>query len=194
MFNKIIYENEIFKLDIFEDNIKNMEFIDCKFYHMFWWDKSIINCDFVNCTFIDCQIINPKIENSQIKYSNFFNCKLVGILWQDFRAKIKGIKIIEQLKNCSLEYNYFGNLKMVNTNFEDNKIYECSFENCDLKDCKFRKLDLQNTKFKHCNLTKTDFRKAKNFKIDITDCKLKNAKFSYPDVIDLLDCLEIVIE
>ena len=83
---------------------------------------------------------------------------------------------------------------MVNTNFEDNKIYECSFENCDLKDCKFRKLDLQNTKFKHCNLTKTDFRKAKNFKIYITDCNLKNAKFSYPDVIDLLDCLEIVIE
>lgn len=42
MFNKIIYENEIFKLDIFENDIKNMEFIDCKFYHMFWWDKSIV--------------------------------------------------------------------------------------------------------------------------------------------------------
>ena len=44
------------------------------------------------------------------------------------------------------------------------------------------------------NLMKADFRGAKNYVISPQDNRVRKAKFSFPEVLSLLKCLEIEIE
>ncbi|MFR4453288.1 MAG: pentapeptide repeat-containing protein [Ruminococcus sp.] len=58
----------------------------------------------------------------------------------------------------------------------------------------FRNCRLERTQFDGCDIRKADFRESCGYLIDITSNKIKNAKFSYPEVVRLLDALDIQIE
>jgi hypothetical protein len=45
--------------------------------------------------------------------------------------------------------------------------------------------------FNQSNLEKVDFRTSKNYAIDPENNRIKRAKFSYPDVLGLLDKYDI---
>ena len=68
------------------------------------------------------------------------------------------------------------------------------FEECDLQESNFRNCRLEATQFFRCDVRKADFREAKGYVIDIPSNKLRQAKFSFPEVVSLLDSLEIKIE
>ena len=88
----------------------------------------------------------------------------------------------------------FSDLKMPGTTFENCRVKECYFTNTDLHRANFSHADCAGTLFHHCNLEKVDFRQAMHYAIDPAHNKLKNARFSYPDVAALLNYLEIIIE
>lgn len=73
-------------------------------------------------------------------------------------------------------------------------IQESIFEECDLQESNFRNCRLEATQFFRCDVRKADFREAKGYVIDIPSNKLRQAKFSFPEVVSLLDSLEIKIE
>ena len=66
---------------------------------------------------------------------------------------------------------------------------DCTFENCSFEDCR-----LEATQFFRWDIRKADFREAKGYVIDIPSNKLKQAKFSFPEVTSLLTSLEIKID
>lgn len=68
------------------------------------------------------------------------------------------------------------------------------FEECNLKDSSFEKSLLNTTQFTNRDLRGADFREATGYQIDINTNKLKGAKFSFPEVINLLSGLEINID
>jgi uncharacterized protein YjbI with pentapeptide repeats len=70
---------------------------------------------------------------------------------------------------------------------------EVYFTNTDLQEADFTETDLLGTLFHQCNLTQSDFRNAKNYGINIQTNNLKKAKFSFPEAINLLKCLDIEI-
>ena len=54
--------------------------------------------------------------------------------------------------------------------------------------------NLTDTEFFRCDIQKADFRKATGYKIDVITCNIKKAKFSAPEVYNLLASLDIKIE
>ena len=73
------------------------------------------------------------------------------------------------------------------------KSFEVDFRQANLKDANFSQTDLSKSLFMHTDLTNADFTQSLNYKIDPAYNKLKNAKFSFPEVIALLDNLDIEI-
>ena len=53
--------------------------------------------------------------------------------------------------------------------------------------------DLQNSLFMHTNLKHADFSNATNYNIDINFNTITHASFSFPEVISLLNYLDIKI-
>lgn len=79
--------------------------------------------------------------------------------------------------------------KYQDVTMEQYKFTDCTFENCSFEDCR-----LEATQFFKCDIRKADFREAKGYVIDIPSNKLKQAKFSFPEVTSLLTSLEIKID
>lgn len=74
------------------------------------------------------------------------------------------------------------------------ELTDSMFADCSLNESCFRTCRLDRTEFYKCDLRKADFREAQGYKIDITNCKVKGAFFSFPEVINLLNILEIKID
>ena len=77
--------------------------------------------------------------------------------------------------------------------FSGNIIHDSMFDESCLKDCKFKGCDLTQTRFNICDIRSADFRESKGYLVDITNCKIKGAKFSFPEAMSLLDSLDIKI-
>ena len=73
-------------------------------------------------------------------------------------------------------------------------IHESDFTNAYLANYDFGFTDLQSCVFRSADLKGANFVGAKNYYIDPTQNKLKEAKFSQPDVLSLLAAFEIKIE
>ncbi len=69
-----------------------------------------------------------------------------------------------------------------------------SFLEANLTSAMFVRCDLSKTIFERSNLEKADFTSSRNYSINPETNKLKKTKFSLPDVVGLLDNLDIIIE
>lgn len=83
---------------------------------------------------------------------------------------------------------------MQKSSFHKSKLQECYFINTQLVETDFRDSDLQGSNFHNCKLDKADFRGAKNYVINLQANSTKKAKFSYPEVMTLLQSFDIVID
>ena len=79
-------------------------------------------------------------------------------------------------------------------NFEESKITDCDFGNSNLSESSFKESYLSGSIFDNCNLQKTDFRNSKDYSFNINKNKVKGAKFSYPEALNLLNVFEIKID
>lgn len=179
----------------FEDiSFENMEYIDCDFTGCQFIGIKLKNCKFKNCRFVNCIIGNIGFLYCDASNLEFTNSVLIGINWEDLKLKGVDIAVFKCMKACTIKYNYFTNLRLTKYDFKGSQFDECFFENCKLTDSSFGSVSLQGTKFIKCDLSGTDFREASDYVIDIADNKLKKAKFSFPEVVNLLSSLDIIIE
>ena len=87
----------------------------------------------------------------------------------------------------------FSDLNMNGHSFCESKVKDCSFNETNLQKADFRNTDLTGTVFHHANLIEADFRDAINYSIDPTANKIRDARFSSPEVLSLLKFLDIQI-
>lgn len=170
------------------------KFLDCSFENCTFEEGTLIGCKFINCRFDQCTIISLKSKYSEIKNAVFHKCNLVGIHWHTLLPSGKYPYAVNALENCCIKYNTFTEMNFTKFNFSDSIILESLFENCNLTECNFKNCRLEGTQFFKCNLQKADFRDAKGYVIDIHNNQMKAARFSFPDVIRLLETLNIKIE
>ncbi len=183
------YEDETFKsLNAKEINLKksifnHVVFEQCNFTESDWQGAELCDCQFKNC---NLSLIN--LTGSKLQDTTFEECKIVGV---DFYKceKFIHIKFIKSiLQTCN-----FTDLKLKKISFKGSRIKEVYFANTELVETDFTDTDLAGTIFHRCDLTKSDFRNAKNYIIDLQANNLKKAKFSFPEAINLLKCLDIEI-
>lgn len=189
------YENELFEnLRINGESFEEAEFVDCEFVKCVFENCTLYKCSFNNCRFTECQIISLKTKYSQIEYMEFFDCSLVGVYWYELIPSGRIFEPISKISNCFLKYNTFTDLSFMKFDFSGNVLQECTFDKCNLKESKFTACQLGETQYTNCDMRKADFRDATSFQIDIHNNKLKDAKFSFPEVINLLNSLGIKID
>jgi uncharacterized protein YjbI with pentapeptide repeats len=191
--NQQTYQNtDLAKLDFSSQTITGLECEKVSFQNCVFLQSHFEGCEFIDCVFKNCDFSLITASKSKFIDCKFIASKVVGVNWM----KIKGsIGVTLTFENSVLNYSVFENI-----GFKNSKIYDCECENvtffdCDLTSCNCQKTNFKGAIFTNTLLYKTDFRAAINYFIDITDNpKLKGAKFSSPEVTNLLKALEIEIE
>jgi uncharacterized protein YjbI with pentapeptide repeats len=120
----------------------------------------------------------------------FEKCKLLGIRF----TVIDAFLINWVFKECVIMICDFGDMDIRGSKFLNCEMKEADFINTNLICADFAGSSLQLCKFYHANLEKVNFVGALNYYINPIDNKLKQAKFSYPEVLSLLDTFGIEVE
>lgn len=190
------YEEQLFKDQKFQNITKeHCRFIDCHFENCSFEDCKTVSCVFVNCRFYKCSIIGLTSQYSEVRSAVFEKCNLIGIhCWNSLLPAGSYAHSIDGLKDCHIKYNSFTEIPFRKFVFSGNSIQECIFEECDLQESNFQACRLNATQFFKCDIRKADFRDAIGYVIDIPSNKMKQAKFSYPEVTSLLYSLGIKID
>ena len=173
--------------------IENTAFEECRFEHCILENTALRNCQFSNCIFADCRIINPTVTHTVMALSEFVRCHLMGIDWASLLDG--GFLIpIERLEACKLKYNNFLEIDFTRFDFSNNVIVSSMFANCSLVQSDFTNCALEGSEFFRCDLSRADFRNATDYVIDMETCQLKEAHFSFPEVVNLLKNTGIIID
>ena len=122
----------------------------------------------------------------------FEDCRLNEIEWAPLMSNGAFPDPIHTLKECSLKYNTFTEMNFNRFNFSDeNEVVGSMFAKCEMQLANFKGVKLHETEFYQCDLRKADFRDAAGYKVDILGSRLKDAKFSLPEAVNLLADLKI---
>lgn len=188
-------ENSCFQgVELQNGELTGIEFVDCTFENCTIENTALIRCCFTDCTFVDCRLSDVTATYSSMKNGEFIRCALLSIHWQEWTMGGSGIRPIRRLEDCQLKYNIFQENNFSKFDFSDNIITGSMFAGCNLSKSQFVHSQLERTEFFKCNLSKADFRQAAGYVVDLPTCQLAGAKFSYPEVVNLLACLNIEIE
>lgn len=178
-----------------EDTVhEGVEYIECSFSKCEFINVNFKNCTFKNCVFQKCVFANAKFDFCTMYNGEFTDSMLIGINWNTLKSKLRGAEPIVKLSGNILKYNSFSQMSFRKFVFSNNTFKECYFLECELMDADFCKDDLEKTQFSDCNLSRADFRDSYGYEINITNNKITGAKFSLPEVVNLLRGLEIIIE
>lgn len=196
----VLYKNKYYEAAIFrEENIKEAalhccDFTDCEFVNCTFEDCRINECKFTDCKFQNCTIISLKSKDSELRRAEFFKCNLIGIHWNELLPTAKISEPIYRLQDCHLKYNSFFKISLKKFDFSENTIQESVFEECSLMDASFKNCRLEGTQISGCDIRNADFRDSIGYEIEIVSNKMKGARFSFPEVVNLLNSLEIKID
>ena len=166
------------------------EYENCTFKNINFSNLILNSIEFTDCTFVSCDFSMAKLDRVSLSKIKFIQCKLLGI---DF-GKCSSSSFSVSFDNCVLNYCLFLKLNVRKTIFKNCSIKEAVFSESNLSEASFLLCDLSNTVFEKCNLTHCDFRTAQNYSINPSENKIKNALFSYPGVLGLLNQFNIKIE
>ena len=148
-------------------------------------ESSFAQVDFQNCRFL-----NTKFIGSSFVEVNFQGCLFIGINF----SKISTTLVSFGFKQCKFDNCILADIDIRGTQFQESEFVECDFQRAVLLKCSFEASHFSTVSFRSCDLQKADFTDATGYRIDPTINKVRNAKFSMPAVVGLLEGLEVVIQ
>ncbi|MDF1794979.1 MAG: pentapeptide repeat-containing protein [Coxiellaceae bacterium] len=189
------YEDKAFdKLDAVESEFNAVSFERCKFHGCDFSGGKFNKCKFIDCEFVSCNLSVIEVAGSNFSEVVFEKSKCVGINWT--QAYWPQIHLTSPLAfyHCNLNHSSFFGLQLNELVCENSQAHEVDFREADLSNAVFGYTDFAGCQFVKTNLTRADFTGAQNYQMDISLNKLTKAKFSFPEVVCLLDLLDIEID
>ena len=122
------------------------------------------------------------------------HCAFRSIAWGGLQGRSALVQPFGRAEQCEFRYNEFSGMALKQFDFSKCTFGDCVFDDCKLAGADFRSVALSSTAFSRCDLQKADFREATGYRIDPSDNQMKGARFSFPDVIALLNGFGLVIE
>jgi fluoroquinolone resistance protein len=192
-FNKPFYgEIEFKNVKYREKRIKDTEFYNCTFFLCDFIKSEFLNCEFEKCSFLSSDLSLIKPDGSKFVDVSFNKSKLIGVNWTLIKALSAPSKF--NFYECKIDSSSFQGLNLQGIKFIDCTAHDVDFYETDLSKSEFTSTDLLKSRFVNTNLNSADLSKATNYSIDPSLNKLKKAIFSYPEVTNLLNYLDIVIK
>ncbi len=183
------YQQKFAKLSLTGEIVKGVTFEECVFEDCRFLDCSFEKSRFISCRFDGCVISAPNLLSCRFNQPVFNRCKVIGIDW----TRVMYLKEPE-FHGCQLNYSNYRMLKIPKTKMLNCEAKEVEFTETDFTGAVFTGTDFAKSRFFKTNLTGADLRGAKNYSIDIASNIISKAQFSYPDVVSLLNNLDIIIE
>ena len=171
------------------ETIEGIEFEECEFNKCSFVNCVFEACKFLGCKFIECRLSAIKPSHTKFVETKFFTSQVIGCDWTKADA-IEGLEFTD----CKLNYSNFRLLRPQRLKFVNCEAKEIDFIETDVSGAVFTGTDFENSRFFKTNLTNADFKGAKNYMIDARNNTLKKTKFSMPEVLSLLNGLDIIIE
>jgi uncharacterized protein YjbI with pentapeptide repeats len=148
-------------------------------------------CKFNDCSFESCNLSLAVLQASVFSGTSFKDSKLVGVNWTQAHWPRIRLACPVEFTNCLLHDSVFLGLSLRGT-----RISRCQAKGADFRETDLAKADLTHTDFSGAafggtNLAEADLTRAGNYAIRPADNTLKGAKFSLPEAMALLYCLDI---
>jgi uncharacterized protein YjbI with pentapeptide repeats len=176
------------------ETVSGFFFEDCTFDDCTFDATTFENCTFRNCLFIRCAFVMPAARNTDMRFCDFKKCVLLGVSFMSFVNDEHIRKPVNSIEDSRLTNCLFHDMSFPGHDFSSNKFSKCEFSECRLRGAVFRGCILGGTSFSNSDLREADFRGSEGYAIDIFNDKLRGARFSLPEAMDLLAALDIKIE
>lgn len=188
------YYDKVFEgLSLKGKAVTSKQFYNCVFKGCDLTGAALKDCKFSDCRFESCNLSLVKVAGTVFSNAEFIDSKLVGVNWTE--AAWPRIKLSGPLSfvNCLLTDSNFLGLSLRNA-----RVAKCQARGADFREADLSGADLTHTDFTEClfgktNLTGANLDQARNYAIRVSDNQVKNAKFSMPEAMALLYCLDIKI-
>tara|TARA_Y100000590_G_scaffold469529_1_gene658086 strand:- start:549763 stop:550326 length:564 start_codon:yes stop_codon:yes gene_type:complete len=169
--------------------LSEVEFTEVIFKNIDFKESYITGCLFIDCKFENCNLSNSKFPGCTFRDTSFKSSRVSGINWTEASNLVSF-----NFDDCQINYSVFLGMNLDNFKCINSQAKGCDFSECSLKNADFSKTDLSETSFHHANLEKASFSDAKQYYIDPSVTKLKDAVFSYPEALSLLNSFKIKID
>jgi fluoroquinolone resistance protein len=185
------FGNQTFqKLICHDQDITHKTFSNCTFEHCDFSRSNLSHSNFLDCTFSSCNLSLIKVEGVRLQGISFEKSKLLGINFARCEQRFLSITC----KGSLIDTCNFSTLDLKGTKFLDCMMRDNQFTETKLTSADFTKSDLRGSTFHHADLCKASFTEAINYSINPLTNKLTKARFSKPEVMNLLLYLDIIIE
>lgn len=150
-------------------------------------------CKFTDCRFESCNLSLVKPQASVFSGTSFKDSKLVGVNWTEAHWPRIRLACPVEFTSCLLNDSVFLGLSLRGTRLTRCQAKGSDFREADLAKADLTHTDLSGAIFGGTNLEGADLNQARNYAIRPAENKLKGAKFSLPEAMALLYCLDIEI-
>jgi fluoroquinolone resistance protein len=186
------YADRVFVEEVLEEEVvEKIEYLDCTFERCSFTSVSFKNCRFTGCTFDACDLSLSNWEGSRLSGVRFKKCKAIGIDWTLADWPLVPMRDAVTFSDSAINHSTFLGLKLPVLRIENCVAREADFREADLEKADFSGTDLTGSLFSATNLAGADLTSARNYRIPPAENRLGGAKFSLPEAIALLHCMEI---
>lgn len=192
-FPELDYEGRTFRnLDLSGELLATREFRDCRFIGCVMAEARLCDCHFIGCRFQDCDLSLASFPGTRLHGARFEGCKLIGVDWTAARWDVQtDLFGAITWHKCVLDYATFAALALPRVSLADSLVREVDFSGADLSRANLSGCDLTGSRFEHTNLTGADLTGATGYAIAAQRNTVKGARFSLPEAMSLLYCLDI---
>ena len=190
MDSKYIDDQTFTNVDFSKKPLPTAEYEYCTFIGCDFSNAILTSIRFLEVEFVDCNFSNAVIGNASFQTVIFKNCKMLGL---QFDA-CDQFGFAASFDTCQLDHSSFHGMKLNRSSFVNSQMEGVDLSGADLKNSKIFECNLLHAVFQDTNMEKADLRNSTNYSINPELNRIKNAKFSLPEVIGLLDKYQIVVE
>jgi len=188
------YADRAFKeVRLERSNLDSSEFYDCTFVRCSLVESTLRNCRFVNCAFQHCDLSLVQVAGSTFTSSRFEDSKIIGVDWTLAAWPATGLGSRIGFFDSAISHSTFIGLSLRGIEIKSCVATGVDFREADLTQADFTGTDLSESLFGRTNLTEADLSRACNYTIDPGQNSLTRAKFSLPEAMSLLHCMDIVL-
>ncbi|HKR76326.1 MAG TPA: pentapeptide repeat-containing protein [Rhodanobacter sp.] len=189
------YDDTTFReLELAGATIDGIRFRDCSFVRCNFSAATLTHCRFSDCEFVDCNLSLARLAGSGFSGVGFTDCKLVGIDWTVAHWPAVRMAGALAFTRCALNDSTFFGLDLRELKVIDCRAVDVDFTEARCEDADFSRPDLRDSLFRKTRLARANFAEARNYRIDVFDNDIKQAKFSLPEAVSLLYSLDIELE
>ncbi|MCP3773304.1 pentapeptide repeat-containing protein [Paenibacillus sp. MZ04-78.2] len=185
------YDEHFLEAQYSQKEVTSVRFYDCTFTKCDFSETVFKDCKFSGCTFENCNLSLIQVLDSDFSQVSFTHSKLIGINWSEMTPPRKIGSGLLRFEECTLSHSTFIGLTLPKCVITRCTAKNVDFREADLTEANMSSTDFSESLFDRTNLTAADFSFATNYMIDPGLNPIRKAKFTLPEAISLLNCMDI---